>query len=100
MTQMVIRVPRYPSIEEIVRYHFGDHPQVETAVQQLVQRESIMADTMRTLGMAFGLHPEIVAEVLTNMVPLGEPVSDEARALIHTNYLRHLEELRRQFGDE
>lgn len=57
----------------------------ESLIHALVQREQAMADTLHQAGMQFGLFPQIVAEVLAQ-VEMGESISTEQRAMIHSNF--------------
>lgn len=86
-----------PTLDQVVTAYGVDprHPMVLA----LRTREDQIADVLRQIGAQFGLHPEIVAEVLSNYVPLGTQLSDTERQMIHTNYVNHIEELRRQMGD-
>lgn len=61
----------------------------------LVAREDEMADNLRLMAIQFGLYPEIVAECLAQ-VGLGAPLSEEMRALVHTNFTQLMERLRRE----
>jgi hypothetical protein len=63
----------------------------------LLAREDAMRDALNLGGVQFGLYPFIVSEVLTT-VGLGTPPSEEARAMIRTNFINGMEDLRRQFG--
>lgn len=52
----------------------------------LLLREDNMADHFRLAAQQFGMYPEIVAEVVA-AAGLGTPVSEEARRLIHANFI-------------
>jgi hypothetical protein len=63
-------------------------------VAALVERENAALDMVRVAGMNFGLFPQIVAEVLAES-GLGTPLSEDERAMIHTQYvtlIQHLQE--------
>lgn len=83
-------------IADIVRRHVGEGEQAERLMLDLYRREDEVADTIREAGMLFGLHAPIVAEVLTNAVRLGTPVSEEARALVRQQFIEHINHLREQ----
>lgn len=68
-------------------------------LEALLSREDEVADSLRIAGVQFGLHTEIVAEVLTNGVILGHQQPDEVRQYVRSAFIAHMEELRRQFNE-
>lgn len=64
----------------------------------LIEREVAIADYLRIIGSNMGLYPFIVAEALAE-VGLGQPLSEEERALIHNQYHIGMQELHDQQND-
>lgn len=62
----------------------------------LIAREDQIATELREYGGVFGLHPEIIDEVLANRVPLGTRLPEEARIRIHQQFIQHINDLRQQ----
>lgn len=94
-----------PTLEQVLAAAGVDPRQQPglTLLGMLRQREDAIKDALMMFGVTFGLHAEFVAEVLANADPpltLGTTPSDEERALIHSNFVRHIEELRRQQGEQ
>lgn len=58
----------------------------------LVAREDTMADYLRLAGAQFGLIPELVAAVISDL-GLGTPLSDEEKAIIRQNFVNKMREL-------
>lgn len=87
-----------PSIEEVVALHVeGGDP--TPLVRALQEREDLVADALRLMGQQFGLYPEIVAEVLTNGVRLGTPVSLDQHAHVRERFIARMEDIRRSQQD-
>lgn len=61
-------------------------------VAALVEREQEASDVLRIIGAQFGMFPEIVAEALAE-VGLGNPLSQEERAIIHHQYVALMQRL-------
>lgn len=81
------------SIEEIVNAHIKDGKVHRSAmIRALQDREDNMADLLRLAGVQFGLFPEIVAKVLTD-IGLGTPLSPEAREHINQQFVALMERL-------
>ena len=88
-----------PTLPTVVRSTYDGGPEV--LIGALAQREDALIDVLRHIACEmFGLHPQIVAEVFANMVPFGTPVDDDMRQFIHTQFVNHIEELRRQQGGQ
>lgn len=89
-------IPRLPSL---VRATYPGGPEV--LIGALQQREDTLVEVLRSVAVEmFGLHPEIVAEVFTNMVPIGTPADEQMKQFVHVQFARHIEELRRQQGGQ
>jgi len=82
------------SIADIVNRYYADPatPPPETLIAALVAREQAIVDTLHQAGMQFGLFPQIVAEVLAQ-VEMGEPITTEQRALIHSQFHQLMEQI-------
>lgn len=83
------------TIAEVVAASTVPAEEQAVLVASLVQREVELADRLRMAGLQFGLYPEIVAEVLAE-VGMGEPVSEEERLMIRTQFVALMERLRGQ----
>lgn len=59
----------------------------------LLAHEDEMADGLRSIGLQFGLHAQIVAEAICT-VELGTPPNEEERAFIRANFLTLMRNLR------
>jgi len=89
------------TIEEVVRRHVGPMAgnSIALLTADLIERENQMADHLRLAGMQFGLYPEIVAEVLSQ-IGLGTPLSDSERAMIHANFTALMERIHREHMEQ
>lgn len=76
-----------PSIREVVEATLPAGESTEVIVAALIEREQSMADALRELAVAFGLHAEIVAQILAIDVPMGEPTTVEQKAYVHQQYV-------------
>jgi hypothetical protein len=74
------------SIEQVVRKYGEPSAALDALIAELVAREDAMADTLRLVAVQFGLHPEIVAEVLTNGIHMGSPVTEEQALHVRRQY--------------
>lgn len=92
-----------PTLEQVLSAVGYDPTEHAVLMGVLRQREDAIKETLMMTGANLGLHAEFMAEVFANSVPpitLGTTPSDEARQVIHANFIRHIEELRRQQGDQ
>lgn len=85
-----------PSIQSVLdsRSDLTDE-QKSTIHSALIEREDQMADLLRTGAVQFGLYPQIVAAVLTD-IGVGTEPSDEEKALIRANYVTLMQQLQAQ----
>lgn len=83
-----------PALAAVVHEHHGSGE--EALLAALYQREDAISDALRALGAQFGLHPEIVADVVTNVVALGSPVPQETHQLIRAQFIALMERLARE----
>lgn len=87
-----------PTINDTIRLVEGlSEEQVADLTSNLVERENLMADMFRLAGIQFGLYPWIMAEVFAD-VGIGTPPDETTRAMIRTQFVHGMEELRRQMG--
>jgi hypothetical protein len=73
--------------------------QRQPIVAALVAREESMADMMRMAGLQFGLYPQIVSEVFAE-IGVGEPISEQQRTMIRSQFTALMEDLQRQHGEQ
>lgn len=94
------------TIEQIVRRHVGPMAgnSIALLTADLAGREDEIADNLRLAAIQFGLFPEIVAKVLTD-IGLGTPPSEQGKAMIEANFKAlmdrlHEEHMRGEHGDD
>lgn len=73
-----------------------DEVEKDRLYRLLVGREDGIADLLRFAGQQFGLHAEIVAEVIAQ-TSLGTPLSEAERDLIRHNFLSHMARLQQEW---
>ena len=103
MTESIsIDLEPVPSLREVLESHDFDVEDggVGQAVYEgLLIREDLMAEHLRVAGLMFGAHPPIVAEALAT-IGIGTPLGEEQRAFIRTQFINHIEALRRAYEEE
>ena len=75
-----------------------DPAEKERLYQLLVNREDAIADLLRFAGKQFGLHAEIVAEVIAQ-ANLGTPLSVVEREVIRGNFIALMAEMQKEWND-
>jgi hypothetical protein len=79
--------PAVTSIDQVLdRFSVSDKAGLKAA---LLEREDAQADLLRTAGGQFGLFPEIVAEVITE-IGIGTPPDEVTREFIRSNFTNRM----------
>ena len=91
--------PRVPSMNTVLTHWRTEHDQYPDAFNALqtilLSREDQIAEALRMAGSQFGLFPEIVAEVLTE-IGLGTPPDDTTREFIKSNFIARMQWIQQQ----
>ena len=99
MTSMENEEPKVASLSHVMAHFVEDRLVNESAAAAmtdfLMQREDQIAETLRVAGSQFGLFPEIVAEVLTE-IGIGTPPDDTTREFIKQNFIARMQWIQQQ----
>jgi hypothetical protein len=91
--------PKVQSLSTTLGQWRTEHDQYPDAFHDLqavlMRREDEIAETLRVAGAQFGLFPEIVAEVLTE-IGIGTPPDDTTREFIKQNFIARMQWIQQQ----
>lgn len=88
-------MPTPPSLESVFEGEPIEEAQQAALIAKLRDREDEVADFIRATAMQFGLFAQIVAEALAEST-LGTPLDEEARAMVHQQYVDLITHLNNQ----
>lgn len=89
------------TVKDVVDKHrtlIGDQV-ADELIRDLIHREDLIADMLRTAGAQLGTFPEFVAKVLAD-VGLGEPVTPEHHQYLNQQFAARLAWLQDQFRNQ